>query len=115
MTSATILGATRGRHYLGAAMTAMHLSHAPSRRGSLRRTLLRLAVPALAVGAGVAIAPATALGFHTDITGTASCLAANGSYTVSWTVTVPNESWAIGYTATLAGSVPRWVTNTGIE
>jgi hypothetical protein len=69
---------------------------------SRSRTLI---VPFLAAAAAVAVAPGTAAAFHTDITGVASCLASNGTYSVNWTVTVPNEAWAIGFTATLSSSV----------
>lgn len=65
----------------------------------------KLALPVLAAAATVIVAPGTAAAFHTDITGVASCLASNGTYSVTWTVTVPNEAWAIGYTATLSSSV----------
>lgn len=65
----------------------------------------KFALPVLAAAAAVAVVPGTAAAFHTDITGVASCLASNGTYSVAWTVTVPNESWAFGYTATLSSSV----------
>ncbi|MFN8023594.1 MAG: hypothetical protein U0Q03_18845 [Acidimicrobiales bacterium] len=68
----------------------------------------RLAKPAIALAAAattVLVAPGTALGFHTDITGVASCLAADGSYSVTWSVLVPDEWWSQGYTATLSSSI----------
>ena len=65
---------------------------------------LKLALPFVAAATAVAVMPGSAAAFHTDVTGVASCLAANGTYSVTWTVVVPNEPWAIGSTATLASS-----------
>ncbi len=66
---------------------------------------LKLVLPFVAAAAAVAVMPGSAAAFHTDITGVASCLAANGTYSVTWTVVVPNETWAIGSTATLMSSI----------
>ncbi len=73
---------------------------------SLSRVKLVLPfVAALAALVAVAVMPGTASAFHTNITGVASCLADNGTYSVTWTVVVPNEPWAVGSTATLSSSV----------
>lgn len=66
---------------------------------------LKLVLPFLAAGSAVAVMPGHAAAFHTDITGVASCLAANGTYSVTWTVVVPNEAWASGSTAALSSSI----------
>ncbi len=66
---------------------------------------LKLVLPFVAAATAVAVMPGSAAAFHTDITGVASCLAANGTYSVTWTVAVPNEAWAIGSTATLSSSI----------
>ena len=66
---------------------------------------LKLALPFLAAAAAVAFVPSSAAAVHADISGVASCLAANGTYSVTWTVTIPNEPWAVGLTATLSSSI----------
>jgi hypothetical protein len=70
-----------------------------------RLSRVKLVLPFVAAIAAVAVMPGSASAFHTDVTGVASCLATNGTYSVTWTVTVPNEPWAVGFTATLSSTV----------
>lgn len=77
----------------------------PLRSRLASRLSASVATAAAATAVAVLALPGTALGFHTDISGVASYLAADGSYSVTWSVLVPDEWWSQGYTATLSSSV----------
>lgn len=70
---------------------------------SMRRSLLSLlAAPAAAIA--VLALPGTAFAHHVDVTGAVTCVAADGTYSVTWTVVVPAEDWASGQTVTVSAS-----------
>ncbi len=68
----------------------------------------KLAKFAVTLAAGVGAIGAfssTVSAHHTNVSGVASCLAADGTYSVEWTVTYPNEEWAQGQTAQITSEI----------